>query len=106
VKGVRFLKTWGSKQNTMSENRGTMMHPNGLPIEETVSHIRRGIKAYAVLTKDCLKDHPHWHDETAVEDPSEVKANLMLCYRHLEDAAMRLGKVLQAKNGGKSVYNK
>jgi len=91
----------------MSESNGAMMHPNGLPIEETVSHIRSGIKSYAVLTKDCLKDHSHWKNEIdGIEDPSEMKANLMLCYRHLEDAAMRLGKVLQAKNGGKSVYDK
>ena len=39
-------------------------------------------------------------------DGGEMKANLMLCYRHLEDAAMRLGKVMQAKDGGKSVYDK
>lgn len=91
----------------IEESANVAMHPNGLPIEETISHIRRGIKAYAVLTKDCLKDHPHWKDETdGIEDPSEMKANMMLCYRHLEDAAMRLGKVLQAKDGGKSVYDK
>lgn len=32
----------------------------------------------------------------------EVFANLMLSYRHIEDASMRLGKVLQALNGGVS----
>lgn len=32
-------------------------------------------------------------------DPAEVKANIMLAYRHLEDARMRLGKVLQAYEG-------
>jgi hypothetical protein len=91
----------------MSNDTGVMMHPNGLPFEETVSHLRQGIKAYAVLTKDCFKDYPHWRDEVdAIENREEMKANLMLCYRHLEDAAMRLGKVLQAKDGGKSVYDK
>ncbi len=91
----------------MPESSIVMMNPNGLPIEETISHIRKGIKVYALLTKDCLKDSPHWKDEAdGVEDKSEMKANLMLCYRHLEDAAMRLGKVLQAKDGGKSVYDK
>lgn len=91
----------------MSESTGPMMHPDGLQIAETVSHIRQGINAYAVLTKDCLKDHPHWKSETdGIEDPSEMKANLMHCYCHLEDAAMRLGKVLQAKDVGKSVYDK
>ena len=36
----------------------------------------------------------------------EVFANLTLCYRHLEDASMRLGKVKQFNNGGESVYDK
>jgi hypothetical protein len=36
----------------------------------------------------------------------EAVANLMLAYRHLEDASMRLGKVIQAINGGVSVYDR
>jgi len=34
----------------------------------------------------------------------EMKTNLMLSYRHLEDASMRIGKAIQAFDGGKSVY--
>lgn len=34
----------------------------------------------------------------------ESVANAMLSYRHLEDASMRLGKVLQALSGGESIY--
>jgi hypothetical protein len=30
----------------------------------------------------------------------------MLAYRHLEDASMRLGKVMQALDGGVSVYDR
>jgi hypothetical protein len=36
----------------------------------------------------------------------EAVANATLAYRHLEDASMRLGKVLQALDGGVSVYDK
>lgn len=36
----------------------------------------------------------------------EVPANATLAYRHLEDASMRLGKVLQALDGGVSVYDR
>lgn len=36
----------------------------------------------------------------------EVIANVMLAYRHLEDASMRLGKAIQAIDGGISVYDK
>jgi hypothetical protein len=38
--------------------------------------------------------------------PTEAIANIMLAYRHLEDASMRLGKVLQALDNGVSVYDK
>jgi hypothetical protein len=38
--------------------------------------------------------------------PEEAIANIMLAYRHLEDASMRLGKVIQALDGGVSVYDK
>ncbi len=39
-------------------------------------------------------------------DIGEQKANIMLAYRHLEDARMRLGKVVQAYHGGESIYSK
>lgn len=39
-------------------------------------------------------------------DYGEMKANIMLVFRHLEDARMRLGKVIQAMRGGTSVYDK
>jgi hypothetical protein len=38
--------------------------------------------------------------------PGEALANVMLAYRHLEDASMRLGKAIQALDGGVSVYDK
>ncbi len=37
---------------------------------------------------------------------SEMKANIMLSYRHLEDARMRIGKVLQAAGDGVSILDK
>lgn len=37
---------------------------------------------------------------------AEVAANVELAYRHLEDASMRLGKALQALDGGVSVYDR
>lgn len=37
---------------------------------------------------------------------SEMHANIQLAYRHLEDARMRLGKVVQAFDGGVSCYPK
>jgi hypothetical protein len=37
-------------------------------------------------------------------DQEEMLANARLAYRHLEDARMRLGKAVQAFDGGTSVY--
>jgi hypothetical protein len=37
---------------------------------------------------------------------NEAAANVMLAYRHLEDASMRLGKAIQALDGGVSVYDR
>lgn len=36
---------------------------------------------------------------------TETIANVTLAYRHLEDASMRLGKAIQALDGGASVYD-
>lgn len=38
-------------------------------------------------------------------DRGEMIANIKLAYRHLEDARMRLGKVIQAYKGGVSIYD-
>lgn len=56
-----------------------------------------------------LKVHPELRaDEPAKEGVNygEAVANIMLAYRHAEDARMRLGKVIQAMDGGTSVYDK
>lgn len=37
---------------------------------------------------------------------TEARKNIEIAYRHLEDARMRLGKAIQAADGGVSVYDK
>jgi hypothetical protein len=54
--------------------------------------------AAAVLAIKTELTGPDWDGEAI--------ANIMLAYRHLEDASMRLGKCIQALNGGVSVYDK
>lgn len=39
-------------------------------------------------------------DEIAGQDKNEMCANMMLGLRHMEDAAMRFGKAIQASSGG------
>ena len=64
---------------------------------EAINDLRGAIKGTAADTLVLKAD---------VAAEPEAIANLMLAYRHLEDASMRLGKVLQALDGGVSVYDK
>lgn len=45
-------------------------------------------------------------EETYDGQHGEMKANIMLAYRHLEDARMRIGKILQAAGDGISILDK
>lgn len=53
-----------------------------------------------------LKTHPIFKELPEISDQSEMIANIMLAYRHLEDARMRIGKSIQAFDGGTSVYKR
>ena len=80
---------------------------------------------YQILGLDSqvhdLLNHPHLADplepldsptqlmtqeqyEAKIAYIQEMAANITLAYRHLEDARMRLGKAIQASDGGTSVY--
>jgi len=72
---------------------------------EAVNFRRKAIKEVAASTKELIQSHKDV-PTGAREDHGEVMANLTLAYRKLEDASMRLGKVLQAYDGGVSVYDK
>ena len=68
----------------------------------------QGMRADIELVKHKVKNwhkHPQFECEREYEDQyEEMHANLQLAYRHLEDARMRLGKAIQAHDGGKSCY--
>ena len=85
----------------MSTSSGEVM----ATFEEAVNAERRQIKSIAGSIQ-AMKDKVATEPENDKENRGEVMANLMLAYRHLEDASMRLGKVLQARDGGVSVYDK
>jgi hypothetical protein len=44
--------------------------------------------------------------KTGAPSVAEAVENAILAYRHLEDASMRLGKAIQALDGGVSVYDR
>ena len=58
--------------------------------------LRRELKPIAERIRGLVGNEPN----------GEAIANVMLAYRHLEDASMRLGKAIQALDGGVSVYDK
>lgn len=64
---------------------------------EAINDLRGSIKETAAETL-ALRD--------GMIAPEEAIANIVLAYRHLEDASMRLGKCIQALDGGVSVYDK
>lgn len=76
--------------------------PSGLMnLEETMKDLRIGLKDtgdFILSIKTALSTTP----ANAKEDRGEELANLTLAYRHLEDCIMRLGKVIQAFNGGEN----
>ncbi len=62
--------------------------------------IKNNCVAAAAFIKE-LKQMEESEKDSGV-DKGEMIANAMLAFRHLEDAAMRFGKVIQAADGGVS----
>jgi hypothetical protein len=69
-------------------------------VRSDIKHVAENLK----VLNDVVKGRTH--DVGEKEDTGEVIANLTIAYRSLEDASMRLGKALQAHDGGVSVYDK
>jgi len=83
--------------------------PNKTELAPWVSTRATQLREEVELVKDSvmlLKKDLGEHETENGEDRPEQFANVMLAYRHLEDAKMRLGKVIQATVGGQSVYDK
>jgi hypothetical protein len=79
--------------------------PAPLEFPDHCKNLRKLIKSIGAEVTDTYL-HPVFDEaEGEKSNHDEMRANLMLCYRHLEDAAMRLGKAIQAYDGGKSVYD-
>lgn len=75
-------------------------------IEEVCYEFR---KKCLELEKDirALMSHSVFKSEQErIDQHSEMKANIMLTVRHLEDARMRAGKIVQASGSGVSILPK
>ena len=57
--------------------------------------------------KEVIENHPHCrltYEPRIMNREYETLDNMVIAYRKLEDARMRLGKVVQALDGSTSVY--
>jgi hypothetical protein len=75
-------------------------------LKELCDELRKEIKEISLRVISLKKHHDFRAEQTYEGQHGEMKANIMLSYRHLEDARMRIGKILQASDDGVSVYDK
>jgi hypothetical protein len=83
------------------------------PLKETCDDLRRELKGVEETLR-ALKKHPDVpdprmaapHGEKFKGQAGEMIAQLMLAVRHVEDARMRIGKVLQYADDGISILDK
>lgn len=79
------------------------------PIKDLLHEEREVLLMIAESVKE-LHAHPFFDlyqgPLARIERISEMHANITLAYRHLEDARMRIGKAIQAYDGGVSVYSR
>ncbi len=76
-----------------------------MSLEVIMNEMRASLKPFGEQIL-AIKKNVQASESNGVEDKGEELANLTLAYRHLEDSIMRLGKVIQAFQGGKSIYDK
>lgn len=77
-----------------------------MTLEEECADVRKNIKVLGDYLKTFRKDSCFNCDESYEGKHSEMLANITLAYRHLEDARMRVGKIMQAIQGGVSILDK
>jgi hypothetical protein len=72
--------------------------------KECCFKMRSALESDKIFTKGLMKHQDFKNEQTHEGQHGEMKANIMLAYRHLEDARMRIGKAVQAYDDGKSCY--
>ena len=83
------------------------MSDNINPVQDKAKELRSKIEEVKCLVKefaDQIKSGDIVENMAPVSDKGEQIANAILAFRHLEDAKMRIGKVIQATIG-ESVYD-
>lgn len=91
----------------MDESKGNTCEPtiqkDPNAFDEKCFGPRKALKEIGDQVKAMMK-HPVFNGEQCTPDQhSEMKANVMIAYLHIEYARMRLGKAVQAYDGGRVV---
>lgn len=73
-------------------------------LKQRLSSFRETLKGLVEAAVELKKEvaNPDLGVEYRADNVGETMANITLAYRHLEDAAMRFGKAIQAADGGVS----
>jgi len=77
-----------------------------MTFDEKCNYLRVKIKDSGEFLLDLKDDDIFRETESYKGQHAEMNANIMLVYRHLEDARMRVGKILQAAGDGVSILDK
>jgi hypothetical protein len=85
------------------ETRQHSYEEQGQELRASIKEIALKVKSYMGRSKAEL---PARGDNSFDRHQGEMIANSTLSYRHLEDAAMRIGKAMQAYQGGVSILDK
>lgn len=75
-------------------------------IVDVSNEIRETLKTEEASVRDFVNTLKSAPEEVEGFNKSECIAQAMLALRHVEDARMRIGKVIQYATGGESVYDK
>jgi hypothetical protein len=74
----------------------------GQCLRAEIKRVASRVKRYIQTSKDTTPTS----DDSERQNQGEMIANATLSFRHLEDAAMRIGKSMQAYQGGVSILDK
>ncbi len=75
-------------------------------LEDRCNSVRAQLKEIDERVRGMMKDARFTGEQSFNGQHAEMKANIMLAVRHIEDARMRVGKILQYADDGVSILDK
>lgn len=76
-------------------------------LEDKCDDLRARLKGLEVEARELMNDNRFRSGEQKFPGQyGEMKANIMFTVRHIEDARMRIGKILQYADDGVSILDK